>query len=318
MAQPRQFGWFWIWVLSLLACGGGGDLFGGEAVIYDARDLRVQRSVDPGFFRDKHKIQVVAKGQTLQTITQSKYFPVPTLDHVKNYFELVLGEATKTEVPVAIDTGNYDFTYSLEYRFGLHVSNYLQSFLLISPHRIKVHQEKKTKAVTVLIDGKEIFSRDKKSSKSTSQKIEDSTLDYLMNRITNTLVQAESDGKLVEVNLASYVIGEGVLVSPLTLSEVSIASVYAQERRRFEKLDRQRKELVWELKNLDSELDSLEEQPDSLERLQKVNIRREDLVKQLKILDSQLKSLQDQMDSQKAHTNNESSSPRHHSYRNEI
>ncbi len=253
------------------------------------------------FTRDK--LEVIAKGDTLVTIKQAESdYIFPSLEHIENFFELMIREANQIGTPVTIvkliDPMNKAYAQGV---LNIQYPNHgLVSWLLVAPDRIKIHQDKKTLEVVVSVDGLEVFRR-QKGEFVDRQGFEDFDisgvhLDSLYRKIVHVLEQAKSSGKSVRVDLASGIWTGGSysnLQVPLILTTMPALTHTQMRAQQVPILNSKRSTLLEELRVLDGELDEQEKKGIDPKRvsLLPLDLKRRTIVMKLRELDDQLKAL---------------------------
>ncbi len=252
------------------------------------------------FFSDE-QLEVVAKGETLLTIKMEKNdIGSPSVEHIKNFFKLHIKEAEKMDVPVIIDKLTFPiWADNFEGRFGPknpdYHGAYIQESLFVEPHRIKVHQDKKTNAVIIRIDGLEVLRREE--GKAWGDKVNDYTLKSFYNRLQAVIESANSNRNLVGVQVGSSFWEDSrrvLLKNPLYVSDKPVLTESQILAQQMQILKRQREFLVAKLRIDDTLLQDLEKKgaDRSDENFRRIFEEREQFLKQLKDLDAKLDVLE--------------------------
>ncbi len=210
------------------------------------------------------RLEVASGGVTIVTFQLDKYdAPQPTIMQLTHFFALKLKEARKIGASVLIEERKtFQDTYLVERYLGIHdpgwtFNTWIQKELLISPDRVRVVQDKQTKAVLLFVDGLEIMRREKGELR--DRTISGLDLDILYKKMITPLELAISEKRLVKVGLASGIWDGTSLSSPLEKSSKPAVDDNLLQAARLRLLEEKREELVKELKKLDSELDALED-----------------------------------------------------------
>ncbi len=250
-------------------------------------------------FLSREKLEVIANGETLRTFQigegDNKY---PSLEHIKNFFELKIKDAVKADVPIVIEKRSRTLGNDVvEDELGPKNPNYqhslrIQNGFYVAPHRIKVTQEKKKNAVTVRIDGLEVFRREK--GKLGTYEINDKELVSLYKAMLSVVEHATSENTLVEVGLVSHIWSFGSLLNPLLLSDRPVltdSQIMALQR---QTLIARRLEIVDRLKRIDANLDRVDKRGlvGSAGLFRRDQADRKTLVQHLKDLDAKLDALE--------------------------
>ncbi len=251
-------------LLSSLILFASGLLLAESHVAYDPKDIRMR--IKKGFFTAS-TLEILANGKCVLEIEESSESAAnPSLAQLQHFYEIHIREANKLGTKIIINQNthktnnemagicmgqpNMEFPESLDYFPSLS----------LSPDRIKIIQDKYSRAVTYFIDGLEVVRRER--GKVRGSTMTDNDLDLLVSTSKATLQNATKKHTLIQFNI-QYVWSNfhWHLQDPLTETSDPIQTDAEIFERSLRALELRRGELLKDLRNIDDKLDMIEAKP---------------------------------------------------------